>query len=192
MNFKILNKKRVFDEYLKVDEYDVQHERYSRNDNAHKNLEIAAKGDACAALVYEADTNSILLIEQFRLPSAIHGDGWIIELVAGTMEENEDPKETIEREIQEEIGYKVSSLEFIQRVFISPGWTTERMNIYFAITNSTLKVSAGGGLEDEQEDIRIVKIPVEQLDIFINSILDAKTLIALQWFRWRLKSNLPQ
>ena len=66
------------------------------------------------------------------------------------------------------------------------------MNIYFAITNSTLKVSAGGGLEDEQEDIRIVKIPVEQLDIFINSILDAKTLIALQWFRWRLKYNLPQ
>lgn len=190
MEFKILEKERVFNQYLKIDAYQVQHERYANREYANKNLEVAAKGDACAALVYETDTKSLLLIEQFRLPAAIHGNGWITELVAGTMEADEDPKETMEREILEEIGYKVSSLDFIQRVFISPGWTTERMNIYFATTNSTLKESNGGGLEEEQEDIRIVKIPVEQLAIFIDSVYDAKTLIALQWFRWRLKFNM--
>lgn len=189
MKFEILEKERVFNQYLKIDAYQVQHERYSTKENANKNLEVAAMGDACAALVYETDTKSILLIEQFRLPSAIHGNGWITELVAGTMEENEDPKETMKREILEEIGYQVKSLEFIQRVFVSPGWTTERINIYFATTNSTLKVSNGGGLESEQEDIRIVKINIELLDNFIESIHDAKTLIALQWFQWNVGKN---
>ncbi len=190
MEFEILDKERVFNQYLKIDAYQVQHERYATKENANKNIEVAVKGDACAALVYETDSKSILLIEQFRLPAAIHGNGWITELIAGTMEENEGPRETMKREILEEIGYQVESLEFIQRVFVSPGWTTERINIYFATTNSTLKVSDGGGLESEQEDIQIIKIKLEQLDNFMESVHDAKTLIALQWFQWNVKKKL--
>ena len=118
MEFEILDKERVFNQYLKIDAYQVQHERYATKENANKNIEVAVKGDACAALVYETDSKSILLIEQFRLPAAIHGNGWITELIAGTMEENEGPRETMKREILEEIGYQVESLEFIQRVFV--------------------------------------------------------------------------
>ena len=140
------------------------------------------KGDACAALIFERDTRNLLFINQFRLPTAEKDKGWIIELVAGSVEENEDPAHTMLREIEEEIGYRIKSTEPIAMFYVSPGWTSERIFLFYAETESTEKIQPGGGKKEEGEDIQLIKFPADEITKMIPEIIDAKTLIAVQWF----------
>ncbi len=182
MKYKIIKTTTAYDGFLKIDKVIVEHNTFTEGGSYEKTLEVLKKGDACAALIYERDTKNLLFINQFRLPVAEHDGGWIMELVAGTVEENEAASETIIREIEEEIGYHISSVEAIAHFYVSPGWTTERIFLFFAEVESTDKKFIGGGILVEQEDIELVKIPVNEIKLRIHEIIDAKTLIAVQWF----------
>ncbi|MFN2424538.1 MAG: NUDIX domain-containing protein, partial [Cryomorphaceae bacterium] len=118
-------------------------------------------------------------------PTVGSGNGWITELVAGSLDATDPtPEDCIRREIKEEIGYTVSEMKKISAFFTSPGGSTERVHLYFAETTSAGRTAPGGGLAEENEDIELVRITLERAKEMLEKgeFRDAKTIIGLQWF----------
>jgi nudix-type nucleoside diphosphatase (YffH/AdpP family) len=107
----------------------------------------------------------------------------LTEIVAGGKEENEDDRDAAFREVEEETGYRVISLERIGQYYVSPGLMSERVTIFVAGVDETSKANNGGGAKDEDEDIELIWVPRnEALDwLSKQNVGDAKTMIAIQW-----------
>lgn len=182
---EIQKKKRLFDDFFKIDEAYVRYEKYNGQMTDPVRRLNFERGDAAAILVFNRETRSVILVEQFRYPTYERGDGWIIEVMAGIVDKDENPEDTARREALEEIGFQVRELTPIATVYLSPGGSSERIFLYYAEVENADRVSDGGGLETEHEDIRILELSLQELDNAMASgkILDAKTLIALMWFK---------
>lgn len=182
---EIEKKKRLFDDFFKIDEAYVRYEKFNgRMTEPVRRLNFE-RSDAAALLVFNRDTRKLVLVEQFRYPAYEKGGGWLIEVMAGIVDNGENPEDTVRREALEEIGFQVDELTPIATVFLSPGGSSERAFLYFAEVENDNRVSGGGGLASEHEDIRILELsPREIADaLTAGKIIDAKTLIALMWFR---------
>jgi nudix-type nucleoside diphosphatase (YffH/AdpP family) len=140
-----------------------------------------------AAVVHRTDTDTLIFTEQFRISTYEKGPGWILELPAGSVEDDENPATTMRRELEEEIGFRSTYLQPISTFYVSPGGTSERIILFYAQVNTSQRVSRGGGKAQEGEDIRVIELPVKEAFRRMDSgkIADAKTIIGLQWLRAR-------
>ncbi len=179
----IEKKARIFDDFFKIDEVHLQHERLDGSMSPTLRVLNFERGDGVAAIVFNADTDKVILVRQFRYPAYTRGEGWIIESVAGMLDNEMPPEDAIKKEIFEEIGYEVESLSFMSTFFVSPGGTSERIHMYYAVVNNSGKVNAGGGLSTENEDIEILEFYLEDAIHLAQTggILDGKTLYGLLW-----------
>jgi len=111
----------------------------------------------------------------------------VIEIPAGVLDKDENPETCARREVLEETGYGILKLEKIGAFYTSPGYTNEKINLFYCTTTSQLKHHSGGGLETEHEYIEIVEMPFKDALSKIESgeICDAKTAIALLWLARR-------
>jgi ADP-ribose pyrophosphatase len=128
------------------------------------------------------------LISQFRYPSYKSGNGWIIEAIAGIVDAGETPEESARREVQEEAGLDITSLEHIATFFPSPGGSSERIFLYYSeISKEPNSYGETGGLLCEGEDIKSHEITLEDAleQIRSGEIMDAKTIIGLYWLENR-------
>ena len=107
-------------------------------------------GNSAAALVFNTETKKYLFTER----KYKHIDASMIEIVAGTMEENEKSQDTIKREIAEELGYKVDTMVHISDFYVSPGANTEICALFYVEVSE--KIGDGGGVDDEY--IRVVEV----------------------------------
>lgn len=185
---QLISTKEVFRRSLfRVEEARFRFERYdgSMSDEVLR-LDLD-RGDSVAALVHDSGDDTVVLTEQFRYPTYQKGPGWVIELPAGVLQAGEDPEQAIRREIVEEVGYAVPRLEPIAKFYASPGGTSERILLFYARVTRSDRVTSGGGLESEGEDIRTVKLPMSDAMRALGdgTIVDAKTIIALQWLALR-------
>ena len=132
-------------------------------------------------LVHSVKNNKIVLVRQFRIGPEME----LEEIVAGKLEEKDESKESAaSREVLEETGFQVESIELIHEFYTCPGPVTEKMNLYYAQVSN--QVEAGGGLETENEEITIIQRNVS--DFLSYTFIDAKTIIAQQW----LKLHFPK
>ena len=180
--------RRVFDGFFKLSEAEVSFERFDGTmSRPVKRLDFE-RGDSVAALLYNSDSRRVLLVEQFKYPTYEHGPGWILEAVAGIVEPDETPESALRREVLEEVGYEIGTLEPIATFYVSPGGSSERVFLHYAEVTDAGKVGDGGGVGAEGEDIRTVELTLEELDRLLatGSIQDAKTLVGLQWLQQRL------
>ena len=141
------------------------------------------RGDSVAALIHDVQNDVLLMTEQFRYPTHEKGPGWLTEIVAGMVDTDEAPVDSMKREIREEVGYRVSSLQHIGTFYVSPGGSSERIHLFYSAVDQTDRVSNGGGKLSEGEDVRVMTKPVSQAleELDQGGIMDAKTMIALQW-----------
>lgn len=185
MKYEIIKEDLVYDDFFKIKKATIIHETFNNGEPLKVVRQCFDRGSAVAVVLVEKDTESVLLINQFRYPTVTHQNytGWLLEIVAGSLEDNEDPELCARREVKEEVGYQIKDMEFIGEYFASPGGASERVFGYYAEVNSTDKLFEGGGLEDEQEDIQLVKLPISEIReaLSANKIKDAKSIIALQW-----------
>ena len=165
---KIREKKTVFHGFYSLHKLTVEKEGETFE------RELFDIGCAAAALVYDTKKQKYILVQQHR-----YGAGQeLLEIVAGIVEnEQGDPEKTIVKEIREETGYTTDKLEYIQDFFPSPGACTEKVFLFYAEVSE--KKSAGGGLDEEQEDIKVKEYILEEL--LQLQLLDAKTIIAIHW-----------
>lgn len=144
------------------------------------------RGNGATILLYNRQTKKIILTKQFRLPTYINGnkDGMLIEACAGLLDKD-NPEECIKRETEEETGYKISDVRKIFEVYMSPGSVTEILYFFIAEYSSDMKISEGGGLEEEQENIEVLEIDIDEALKMIDQgeIKDAKTIMLIQHVR---------
>lgn len=144
------------------------------------------RGNGMTVLLYNQTKGSVILTRQFRLPTYLNGnsDGLMIETCAGKLEA-EEPAQGMLREIEEETGFRVPKVTKVFELYMSPGSVTEKIHFFLAPYEDQMKVSKGGGLESEQENIEILELPFAKALHMIESgeIKDAKTIILLQHAR---------
>ena len=164
----------------------LKHEKFNGEMSEEISRLSLERGDAVAAIIHNPEDDTILLTEQFRYPT--YGktkDGWILELPAGIVEEGEEPRHTMHREIEEETGYEVDTLRYLYTFFLSPGGSSERIFLYYGRLDTDERTFDGGGLESEGEDIRTIKMPVDEAlqKLKDRQFTDAKTILGLQWLQ---------
>ncbi|MHA8099436.1 GDP-mannose pyrophosphatase NudK [Aquirufa aurantiipilula] len=144
------------------------------------------RGNGATILLYNKESGSVILTRQFRLPTYINGnkDGMMIEACAGLLDQD-NPEDCIRRETEEETGYKITEIQKVFEAYMSPGSVTEILYFFIAAYSKSMKVSNGGGVEHEQENIEVVEIPIQQALAMIQSgeIKDAKTIMLLQYIK---------
>ena len=150
---------------------------------SHIKREVYDRGDGAAALLYNPDKGTVILIKQLRLPAYLNGHptGFLTEACAGMMDEN-DPEQTILREIEEETGYCLQTVEKVASSYMTPGAGTEIVHLFLARYTEDMRVSDGGGLETENEDIEVMEYAFAKALSLLKAgqIQDAKTIILLQ------------
>jgi nudix-type nucleoside diphosphatase (YffH/AdpP family) len=153
---------------------------------SRQNRETYDRGNGATILLYDPDARTVLLTRQFRLPAYVNGhpDGMLIEAPAGLLD-GDDPAEAIRREAEEETGVRVGEVTRLFEVFMSPGSVTERVTFFAAPYTRADKVSAGGGVASDGEDIEVLELPFEEALRMVGDgeIADGKTIMLLQWAR---------
>jgi GDP-mannose pyrophosphatase NudK len=140
-------------------------------------------GNGAAVLLYNTEKKTVLLARQFRVPSYLNGnaDGYLLEACAGNLD-GDSPEIAILREAEEEMGYRLSAIEKVFELYMSPGAVTEILYLFLAEYDFDQKISAGGGLESENETIEVLEYSfLQALAMARNGkIKDAKTIVLLQ------------
>jgi GDP-mannose pyrophosphatase NudK len=146
--------------------------------------EVYHNGNGVTVLLYNPQKKTVLFTRQFRIASYTNGNpsGMLIETCAGIMDEK-DPEKAVIRETEEETGLKIKSALKVFEAYMSPGAVSEKLHFFVAEYTDTMKVSEGGGEEEEQEHIEVLEVPFEKALQMVQSgeIKDAKTILLLQY-----------
>lgn len=140
------------------------------------------RGNGAVVLLFNRERKTVVLTRQFRLPAYISGhDGFLIEAAAGLLD-NTSPEKRIIAEAEEETGFRISQIEKVFTAFMSPGSVTEKLWFFIAEYTEADRLSDGGGLEEEGEDIEVLEWPLNRAleAISTGEIMDAKTIMLLQ------------
>jgi ADP-ribose pyrophosphatase len=182
---EIIARRRVFDGFFKIDEAELRFERHDgRMSPVVRRLNFE-RGDSAAAIVVNVGCGSVYLTEQFRYAALDKAGGWLTEIVAGAIDDGETAAQAIRREIEEEIGFRTDTIEAIAEFFVSPGGTSERIFVFCATVSDESRVSAGGGVAGEDEDIKVLEWPVAEFlaKLAAGELKDAKTIVAGMWLK---------
>lgn len=159
---------------------------YRRRDGSwqRQSREVYDRGNGAVILLYNLARRSVLLTRQFRMPAFVNGsaDGFLIEACAGLLD-GEDPTACIQREAEEETGFRVRAPRKVFEAYMSPGSVTERLHFFVAEYEERDRVSAGGGAANEGEEIETIEVPLDEALRMIDSgaIQDGKTIMLLQY-----------
>jgi len=149
-----------------------------------QNREAYDRGNGATILLYNKQSKSVILTQQFRLPTYINGNqsGMLIECCAGLLDKD-NPEDCIRRETEEETGYKITDVKKVFEAYMSPGSVTEILYFFVAEYSAAMKVGDGGGLAEESENINVLEYQFNDALNMINNgaIKDAKTIMLLQY-----------
>lgn len=160
---------------------------YLFKDGSWKRLsrETYNRGNGAAILLYDKEKQTVVLTKQFRMPTYSNNpnDGMSIEVCAGTIDKNEKPEVCVIREVEEEVGYRISSAKQVLECYMSPGAVTEKMYLFIAECSEEMKISNGGGLDSEDEEIEVLNLPFMKVLEMVETkeIIDAKTILLIQY-----------
>jgi nudix-type nucleoside diphosphatase (YffH/AdpP family) len=151
---------------------------------------IEDHGTAASVLPYDRERATAVLVRQFRPPvSLASGQQDLLEAIAGRIEHaaNEDAESAAIREAFEEAGLRLTALELVSVGWTMPGISTERTSLFLASYAETDRIAAGGGHQDEHENITVVEIPLRELAALADSgkLNDLKTFALVQSLRLR-------
>lgn len=183
-DIEIVERKTVYEGFFRINTYRLRHKLHAGGWSAEIRREMFERGHAVAVLLYDPERDVLVLIDQFRLGAYVAGcRAWLIEIVAGIIDEGETPEDVARREALEEAGCVITDLVHAHTYLVSPGGASESVSIYCGRVDSG---SAGGihGLIEEGEDIRVVLVPAALALAMLDrgEFGNGAILIAIQWF----------
>ena len=190
---EVLEKKTPFKGHFRLDHYRLKHRLFEGGWSGEMSREVFERGHAVAVLPYDPKRDEVVLIEQFR-PGAYaalasewfddEASPWLVECVAGIIEQGENPDDVARREMIEETGLEAVDLTKVFHYLVSPGGSSESVFLYCARVDAA---DAGGvyGMTEEHENIRVFSVSAEEAFALMDQgrIFNSMTIIALQWLK---------
>lgn len=139
-------------------------------------LDIVRHPGAAAVVPFLSDPSgddpTVLLIQQYRYAT----NGTLIEIPAGRLDNGEDPAACARRELREEVGVTAGRLERLTTIWTTPGFTDERIHLFWAAD-----LTAGKHAREPDEFIEVIQKPLSEALQLVKSgvISDSKTALAL-------------
>lgn len=190
---ELLGQDPAYAGYFKVDRYRFRHRKYDGGWSRPMVREIFERGHAAAVVLYDPAKDRMVLIEQFRSGAWVaarepHLTGaftpWLIEIVAGIIDEGETAEAVARREAVEEAGCVVREMRSIGPILATPGGSSESVALFLGLIDAP---DVGGifGLDEEHEDIRVLLASPDEVWAWMDQgrIVNGPALVALQWFR---------
>lgn len=173
-----------FEGFLRVDVFRFRHRLFSGEWSALRDYDVLRRGRAVGIVLYDPEHDTVVLVEQFRLPALLGGSSpWQLEAAAGLIDSKEETPEVAIREAREETGLAlIGDPVRIQRYLPSAGGSDESVVLFCGRVDSS---AAAGihGLPEEHEDIRVVVKPLAEIEALLDAgaIESGHTLVALYW-----------
>jgi ADP-ribose pyrophosphatase len=148
--------------------------------------ELLRRGRAVAVVPYDPVRDTVVLIEQFRLPALAAGlEPWLVEVAAGLADGDEPDEAVAVRETLEETGLSVTALERAGRFLLSPGVADETITVFAGRVDAPPGEAGHAGLAHEHEDIRVFAVPAESAFAMVaeGRIVNITTALALLWLQ---------
>ncbi len=181
--FKINNREVVYNGFFRLEKYQLQHTLYQGGWSEEITRELFMRGNCVAVLLYDPDRDEVVLIEQFRAGAILNPDrAWLLEIVAGAIEEGETAEEVAYRESVEEAGCEIEELTLINEFYTTPGGASERISLFLGKVDSS-NIGGVHGLDEEHEDIMVSTIKFDEAFKMIEDgrIESGIPIIAIQW-----------
>ena len=180
---EVVEREACFRGFYQLDRLHLRHRLFAGDMGKLISRELFVRHDAVCVLPYDPQRDCVVLIEQFRVGALDKSvNPWLIELVAGLIDKDEQPEEVARREAVEEAGLELAELWPLTQYYPSPGGSDERVHLYVGRCDSR---GAGGvhGLEEEGEDIRVLVWSFDEALAALDDgrIDNAASIIALQW-----------
>ena len=182
---EIIARETLYSGFFSMDLYRFRHRLFNGEMSGEIKREIFERGHAAVLLPFDPVRDKVVLIEQVRIAAYdTSATPWLLEMVAGMIEEGESVEDVVRREALEEAGLVVGRTKPVLSYLASPGGTSERSSIMVGEVDAT---TAEGihGLADENEDIRVHVVSREQAYRWVEEGLidNAASVIALQWLQ---------
>ncbi len=180
---KVKSKEVLYKGFFEYNRYAFTHPLFAGGQSGLVKREVFERGHAVGVLPYDPILDELVLLEQFRFPAMeTTSNPWLIEVVAGIIDEGETPEEVCYREAKEEAGINITDLKKISSYLTTPGASTERIELFIARVDAN---TAKGihGLDTEAEDIKVLRVPFAQAKDYLESgkIDNSTAIIAIQW-----------
>ncbi|RJL00792.1 ADP-ribose diphosphatase [Enterobacter chuandaensis] len=182
---EIIARETLYSGFFSMDLYRFRHRLFNGEMSGEIRREIFERGHAAVLLPFDPVRDEVVLVEQIRIAAYDTSESpWLLEMVAGMIEEGESVEDVARREALEEAGLMVGRTKPVLSYLASPGGTSERLSIMVGEVDAT---TAEGihGLADENEDIRVHVVSREQAYQWVEEgkIDNAASVIALQWLQ---------
>ncbi|MDY0418114.1 ADP-ribose diphosphatase [Enterobacter sp. 170198] len=182
---EIIARETLYSGFFSMELYRFRHRLFNGEMSGEIRREIFERGHAAVLLPFDPVRDEVVLVEQIRIAAYdVSESPWLLEMVAGMIEEGESVEDVARREALEEAGLVVGRTKPVLSYLASPGGTSERLSIMVGEVDAT---TAEGihGLADENEDIRVHVVSREQAYRWVEegSIDNAASVIALQWLQ---------
>jgi len=182
---EIIARETLYNGFFSLARWRFRHRLFNGEMSGEVTREIFERGHAAVLLPYDLARDEVVLIEQIRIPAYDTSETpWLLELVAGMIENGESVEDVARREAVEEAGLQVGRVKEFMSYLASPGGTSERLSLMVGEVDAT-QAKGIHGLVDENEDIRVHVVSREQAYQWVEEgkIDNAASVIALQWLQ---------
>lgn len=186
-DIEILNEETLYKGFFQLKRIQFKHKLFAGGVSGVVTRELLYKGAASAVIAYDPHLDKVILVEQVRIGAydpKLASSPWLLELIAGMVEEGEKPEEVALRESQEEAGVEVCNLQHALSVWDSPGGVIERIHLFAGQVDST-KAQGIHGLAEESEDIQVHVVSREVAYQWVceGKIDNSIAVMGLQWLQ---------
>lgn len=180
---KIVEKKRLYDGFFKIDELTIEADMYGGGTQTVKRLNFE-RGNAVAILPYDPVRDEVLLVNEVRPAMLVRGEyPFNDSLPAGMIDKGETAVDAALRETEEETGQHLQNAKLLHAgAFVSAGGTSEKISIVYG----NIDTSKAGGIHGEASEGENIKSVVISADEFIarandGRLKDMKSLACAFW-----------
>lgn len=190
-DIEIINEEPLYHGFFQLKRVHFRHKLFAGGISGEVVRELLVKGAASAVIAYDPERDAVILVEQVRIGAynpSLPGSPWLLELIAGMVENGEMPEEVAIRESREEAGVEVTNLIHALSVWDSPGGTVERIHLFAGKVDST-KAKGLHGLAEEHEDIKVHVVSRETAYALVEQgkVDNGTAVMGLQWLQLNYK-----
>ena len=185
---EILDNKTCYSGFLSIDRLKLRHRLFEGGWSGEFSRELMRRAPGVGVLLYDPDLDKVILVEQFRVGCLDNEAGpWVLELVAGIVEDQESVTDVAIREAREEANLEIGAVIPVSEYYNSPGGSNEKLSVFCARADAA-KAEGVFGLKDESEDIRTVVLTRKEAEEAVRTgrINNAMCIIAIQWLSLNL------